>query len=43
MTRGASRWNWTKRKVKAARTAREENRDFSQKALFAFREKSSFS
>jgi hypothetical protein len=31
------------RKAKAAWSAREENRDFSQKALFAFREKSSFS
>jgi hypothetical protein len=32
-----------KRKAQAARSAREENRDFPQKALFAFRGKSSFS
>jgi hypothetical protein len=31
------------RKAKAARLAREENRDFPHKALFAFRGKSSFS
>jgi hypothetical protein len=31
------------RKAEAARPAREENRNFSQKALFAFREKLSFS
>jgi hypothetical protein len=31
------------RKAQAARSAREENRDFPLKALFAFRGKSSFS
>jgi hypothetical protein len=31
------------RKAEAARSAREENRDFLQKAPFAFRRKSSFS
>jgi hypothetical protein len=31
------------RKVEAARSAREENRNFPQKALFAFRGKLSFS
>jgi hypothetical protein len=35
--------NYAIRKVEAARSAREENRELPQKALFAFRGNSSFS